>query len=68
MKETTVIETIDELVDFQGVIQCEQPNKDLYKFDGFMYRQSNPDEKMSLNSKQVILRVCIFYFLKIEIF
>lgn len=41
----------------KGVVQCELPNKDLYKFDGYMYKEAQPDKKMSLGVKQCVLRV-----------
>eukprot|EP00163_Fabomonas_tropica_P014186 TRINITY_DN2587_c0_g3_i1.p1 TRINITY_DN2587_c0_g3~~TRINITY_DN2587_c0_g3_i1.p1 ORF type:complete len:1153 (+),score=165.86 TRINITY_DN2587_c0_g3_i1:130-3588(+) len=50
--EASEEEVIDFLYDLQGSVQCEQPNRELYRFNGFI----DLDQQYPLGPKQVLLR------------
>lgn len=61
LKQTSDLSTPSKLAEFRGVIECENPNKDMYNFDGRMWldEKLRPDHVLSLNNSQVLLRGCL---------
>jgi len=56
--ETLSIISEQQLSNWNGHIECEQPNKDLYNFDGRIFMPGNI-KPLSLDNNQLLLRGCI---------
>eukprot|EP01117_Protostelium_nocturnum_P015580 TRINITY_DN6059_c0_g1_i4.p1 TRINITY_DN6059_c0_g1~~TRINITY_DN6059_c0_g1_i4.p1 ORF type:complete len:881 (+),score=332.04 TRINITY_DN6059_c0_g1_i4:69-2711(+) len=58
LPDTNSLKTTKQLSAWRGVVECENPNKDLYNFDG---RLSVPSKKnaLSLSITQLLLRGCV---------
>ncbi|PRP88866.1 hypothetical protein PROFUN_00334 [Planoprotostelium fungivorum] len=56
--ETAQVRTESALTDWNGRLECEQPNKDLYNFDGRLYVPSKKNA-LSLDNNQLLLRGCL---------
>jgi len=44
---------------FQGIIECQQPNKNIHTFIGTL-RLNSTTEAIPLNAENLILRSCLF--------
>eukprot|EP01119_Soliformovum_irregulare_P025055 TRINITY_DN9159_c0_g2_i1.p1 TRINITY_DN9159_c0_g2~~TRINITY_DN9159_c0_g2_i1.p1 ORF type:complete len:1196 (+),score=336.00 TRINITY_DN9159_c0_g2_i1:205-3792(+) len=60
LEGTTRFKNPDKISKWRGVLECEQPNKDLYNFDGRIYIKRYEDSTpLSLSNNQILLRGCI---------
>jgi len=59
LQVTTTFTDAKHLSDWEGRIECENPNKDLYNFDGRIFMNERDAKPLSLNNTQVLLRGCI---------
>jgi len=60
LEQTTKIKTQKQLSEWDFTIECEQPNKDLYNFDGRLFvDQNKKTTALSLSNAQILLRGCV---------